>query len=152
MSSSIWPSLRFPATGEYLLIRWWHFRVLGFFFFYVIFVIKGVLVGSSQSWGSFGVFQGVLRVFRGVPGLFLVLRTAPPPYTHFLTLQCTIFDIERTPFENLSFSHKWNPFHIPSLDIFSWFRTLHHFLLTAVNALYFEQIAKPWIFLPFSQP
>ena len=90
-----------------------------------------------------GEFRGIPGCPEGVPGLFLVLRTAPPPYTHFLTLQCTIFDIERTPFENLSFSHKWNPFHIPSLDIFSWFRTLHHFLLTAVNALYFEQIAKP---------
>ena len=96
-----------------------------------------------------GEFRGIPGCPEGVPGCsgpvpgFTDSPPLPPPYTHFLTLQCTIFDIERTPFENLSFSHKWNPFHIPSLDIFSWFRTLHHFLLTAVNALYFEQIAKP---------
>ena len=43
-----------------------------------------------------------------------------------LILSCSaIFDIDGKPFVYLPFIHKWHAFHIPSLDIFSWFRTLH---------------------------
>ena len=45
-------------------------EVFGFVIFCLIFVIKGVPGGCDPSGGCYGVFLGVLRVFRGCSGCF----------------------------------------------------------------------------------
>ena len=68
-----------PRQGKRYFCHWWYFRVWIYFNFCLIFVIGGgggaARQGGVPLRGIPGFPEGLPRVFRVVPGLFLILQT-----------------------------------------------------------------------------